>query len=193
MYNASSLGRTLSVANFTGWPATCEFGMLIPMSTDAEVYNGGGTFFVQPASTSSALQTTSLYITTIAGPTQPPLPTMSPTSIQTNHGLSSGATAGITTCAILAVALIVGAAYWIKTMQQKITAQHARLARMEELNDTGKAAFPIMSTIQGMTSSSPGAGSMMQNSSHASEAAVEMSPVSVEQEYEFGVHEMPGK
>lgn len=184
MYNASSLGRTLSVANFTGWPATCEFGMLIPMSTDAEVYNGGGTFFVQPASTSSALQTAPLYITTTAGPTISPIPTMSPTSISTNQGLSSGAKAGIAIGAILAVALIAGAAYWIRTMQQKLKAQHARLTRMEEVNNAGQAAFPT---------TSPRAESMMQYGSHASEVAMEMSPVSTKQEHGYGLHEMPGK
>jgi hypothetical protein len=194
MYDVSALGRTLSAANFTGWPATCAFGMMMPISSEVELRIGGGTFFVQPTSTISTLQTTSLYITTTAGPTIPPVPTTSFTSTPVaNHGLSTGAKAGIAIGAIAGIGLIAGAVYWIKTMQQKLKAQHARLTRMEEVNDPGKAAFPIVNPIYGTNPSSPGAGGMMQHGSHASDAVVGLSPVSPKQEHEHGLHELPEK
>lgn len=182
------------MANFTGWPATCQFGMAVPKSTDIQVYVGGGTFYVMPATTSASLPTTSPYMTTTVGPTLPPIPTTSPTSTPVaDQGLSSGAKAGIAIGVIIGIALIAGAAYWIRTMQQKLKAQHARLTRMEEVNNSGQAAFPIMNPMHGTYPSSPGAGSMMQYGSHASEVVVEMSPVSIKQEHGYGVHEMPGK
>jgi hypothetical protein len=60
-------------------------------------------------------------------------------------------------------------------MQQKLKAQHERLARMEEVNDPGKAAFPIVNPMHGMNPSSLETGRMMQHGSHASDAVVEMS------------------
>jgi len=76
-------------------------------------------------------------------------------------GVSSGAKAGIAIGTILGIALVTGAAYWIRTIQRKLKAQHARLTRMEEVNDSSRTAFPIMNPIHRMNPLSPGAGSMM--------------------------------